>query len=71
MCIRDSSSYEGLKYEIANLLAYSGNSKKTAAYELANGDVYKRQSHEYGSRETWRVTRTYEGKEYSGIYYMY
>lgn len=33
------SSYEGLKYEIANLLAYSGNSKKTAAYELANGAV--------------------------------
>ena len=35
------SSYEGLKYEIANLLAYSGNSKKTAAYELANGAVSK------------------------------
>ena len=34
-----SSSYEGLKYEIANLLAYSGNSKKTAAYELANGAI--------------------------------
>ncbi len=34
-----SSSYEGLKHEIANLLAYSGNSKKTAAYELANGAV--------------------------------
>lgn len=33
------NSYEGLKYEIANLLAYSGNSKKTAAYELANGAV--------------------------------
>lgn len=33
------SSYEGLKHEIANLLAYSGNSKKTAAYELANGAV--------------------------------
>lgn len=33
------SSYEGLKYEIANLLAYSGNSKKTAAYELANGAI--------------------------------
>ena len=34
-----SSSYEGLKHEIANLLAYSGNSKKTAAYELANGAI--------------------------------
>ena len=33
------ASYEGLKYEIANLLAYSGNSKKTAAYELANGAI--------------------------------
>ena len=33
------SSYEGLKYEIANLLAYSGNSNKTAAYELANGAI--------------------------------
>lgn len=33
------SSYEGLKHEIANLLAYSGNSKKTAAYELANGAI--------------------------------
>ncbi len=32
-------SYDGLKYEIANLLAYSGNSKKTAAYELANGAI--------------------------------
>lgn len=34
-----SSSYDGLKHEIANLLAYSGNSKKTAAYELANGAI--------------------------------
>ena len=34
-----SSSYEGLKHEIANLLAYSGISKKTAAYELANGAI--------------------------------
>ena len=33
------SSYEGLKHEIANLLAYSGNSNKTAAYELANGAI--------------------------------
>ena len=33
------SSYDGLKHEIANLLAYSGNSKKTAAYELANGAI--------------------------------
>lgn len=33
------TSYEGLKYEIVNLMAYSGNSKKTAAYELANGSI--------------------------------
>ncbi len=33
------TSYEGLKYEIGNLMAYSGNSKKTAAYELANGSI--------------------------------
>ena len=33
------SSYEGLKYEIANLLAFSGNSKKTEAFELANGAI--------------------------------
>lgn len=33
------SSYEGLKYEIANLLAFSGNSQKTEAFELANGAI--------------------------------
>ena len=33
------SSYEDLKYEIANLLAFSGNSQKTAAFELANGAI--------------------------------
>jgi methyl-accepting chemotaxis protein len=31
------SNYESMKYEIANLLAYSGNSEKEAAYALANG----------------------------------
>jgi methyl-accepting chemotaxis protein len=31
------SSYENMKYEIANLLAYSGNSSKEEAYALANG----------------------------------
>ena len=31
------TSYEGLKYEIANLLAYSGNNKKEDAFALANG----------------------------------
>ena len=31
------TSYEGLKYEIANLLAYSGNNKKEEAFALANG----------------------------------
>lgn len=34
-----SSAAMRVKHEIANLLAYSGNSKKTAAYELANGAV--------------------------------
>lgn len=31
------TSYEGLKYEIANLLAYSGNDDKEGAFALANG----------------------------------
>jgi methyl-accepting chemotaxis protein len=31
------ANYENMKYEIANLLAYSGNSDKEAAYALANG----------------------------------
>lgn len=33
------SSYEGLKYEIATLLAYSGNDQKEAAFALANGAI--------------------------------
>ncbi len=32
-------NYEGLKYEIANLLAYSGNDDKASAYALANGTI--------------------------------
>lgn len=33
------SSYEGLKYEIATLLAYSGNNQKEEAFALANGAI--------------------------------
>lgn len=33
------TNFEGLKYEIANLMAYSANSKKDAAYALANGAI--------------------------------
>ncbi len=32
-------NYEGMKYEIANMMAYSANNKKEAAYELANGAI--------------------------------
>lgn len=33
------SNYEGLKYENANLMAYSANGNKEAAYALANGVI--------------------------------
>lgn len=33
------SNYEGLKYENANLMAYSANGDKKAAYALANGAI--------------------------------
>lgn len=33
------SNYEGLKYENANLMAYSASGKKEAAYALANGAI--------------------------------
>lgn len=33
------ASYEGMKYEIANLMAYSGNNEKEAAFALANGAI--------------------------------
>lgn len=33
------SNFEGLKYEIANLMAYSAGGKNEAAYELANGGI--------------------------------
>lgn len=32
-------SYEGMKYEIENLLAFSGNNDKEAAFTLANGAI--------------------------------
>lgn len=32
-------SYESMKYEIENLLAYSGNNAKDDAFALANGDI--------------------------------
>lgn len=31
------SNYEGMKYELANMMAYSANNKKVAAHDLANG----------------------------------
>ena len=31
------SNYEGMKYEIANMMAYSANNEKVAAHDLANG----------------------------------
>lgn len=34
-------SYESMKYEIENLLAYSGNNAKDDAFALANGDIKK------------------------------
>lgn len=33
------SSYETMKYEIANLMAYSGNAEKETAFALANGTI--------------------------------
>lgn len=33
------ASYESMKYEIANLMAYSGNNQKEAAFALANGQI--------------------------------
>ena len=33
------TNYEGMKYEIANLMAYSGNNDKEAAFALANGAI--------------------------------
>lgn len=33
------SSYDTMKYEIANLMAYSGNAEKEAAFALANGTI--------------------------------
>ena len=34
-------NYENMKYEIENLLAYSGNNAKQDAFALANGDIKK------------------------------
>lgn len=33
------TSYDNMKYEIANLMAYSGNNEKEAAFALANGAI--------------------------------
>lgn len=33
------ANYEGMKYELANLMAYSANSQNEAAYSLANGAI--------------------------------
>lgn len=33
------SNYEGMKYELANLMAYSANNNNEAAYALANGKI--------------------------------
>ena len=33
------SNYEGMKYELANLMAYSANNDNAAAYALANGKI--------------------------------
>ena len=33
------SNYEGMKKEISNLMAYSGNGEKQAAYQLANNEI--------------------------------
>lgn len=33
------ANYEGLKYELANLIAYSGNGENEAAHALANGAI--------------------------------
>ena len=33
------ASYDSMKYEIANLMAYSGNNNKEAAFALANGAI--------------------------------
>lgn len=33
------TSYENMKYEIANLMAYSGNNQKEEAFALANGQI--------------------------------
>ncbi len=43
------SSYEGLKYEISSLIAYSGNNQKEEAFALANG-VIKQYSDEIQSQ---------------------
>ncbi len=32
-------NYEGMKYDIASLMAYSANGKNEAAYEIANGSI--------------------------------
>ena len=51
------SNYEGLKYENANLMAYSANGNKEAAYALANGAIS-----EYNNADTAKqqLTKVYK-----------
>ena len=49
------SNYEGLKYENANLMAYSANGNKEAAYALANGAIS-----EYADKKDQNITAIQE-----------
>ena len=48
------SNYEGLKYELANLMAYSANGNNEEAYALANGKITEYSSAMQSSIETIR-----------------
>ena len=49
------SNYEGLKYELANLMAYSANGNNEAAYALANGKITEYSSAMQSSIEAIRT----------------
>ena len=49
------SNYEGLKYELANLMAYSANGKNEEAYALANGKITEYSSAMQNSIEAIRT----------------
>ena len=49
------SNYEGLKYELANLMAYSANGKNEEAYALANGKITEYSSAMQSSIEAIRT----------------